>query len=161
MTMKPALFFALGIASTAAIVTAHAQTYQWKDSTGRTVISDSPPPAAAKASRTISGPPAAAGESAKPAEKPTAGPTTTAEKDLEFKKRQLASKEKAEKEAKEQAMAAEKRENCNRARNNLGALEANEPFVVYDEKGERQIMDTSQRNQEMERARRYISEACN
>ena len=160
MTMKPALFFALGLASTAGIVTAHAQTYQWKDSTGRTVISDTPPPATAKASRTISGPPAAATESTKPAEKATAEPKTTAEKDLEFKKRQLENKEKAEKLAKEQTATAEKHENCNRARNNLAALEANEPFVVLDQKGERQIMDDSQRNQEVERARRYLTEAC-
>lgn len=158
--MKLALVFALGIASTAAIVTAHAQTYQWKDSNGRTVISDTPPPGTAKAPRTLGGLPPAVVESAKPAEKLTDAPKSTAEKDLEFKKRQQESKEKADKDAKEQTAAAEKRENCDRARRNLAALESNEPFATLDEKGERQLMDASQRDQEMERARRFMAESC-
>lgn len=161
MTMKLALVFALGIASTAAIFTAHAQTYQWKDSNGRTVISDTPPPGVVKAQRTVGGLPATAEESAKPAEKLADAPKSTAEKDLEFKKRQQESKEKAEKLAKEQATATEKRENCDRARRNLATLESSQPMVTVDESGERKIMDTSLRDQEMERARRFMAESCN
>jgi len=160
MTMKLALVFALGVASTAAIVTAHAQTYQWKDSSGRTVISDTPPPGSTKASRAVGGPPAATTESERSAEKPLDASKSTAEKNLEFKKRQQEAKEKADKEAKEQTAAAEKRENCDRASRNLAALESNQPFATLDEKGERQLMDTSQRDQEMERARRFMAESC-
>jgi len=161
MTMKLALVFALGIASTAAIVTAHAQTYQWKDNNGRTVISDTPPSGVAKAPRTIGGLPATVEESAKPAEKLADAPKSTAEKDIEFRKRQQESKEKTEKLAKEQAAATEKRENCDRARRNLVALESSQPMVSIDESGERKIMDTSLRDQEMERARRFMAESCN
>jgi len=160
MTMKPALVFALGIASTAAIFPVHAQTYQWKDSNGRTVISDTPPPGTAKAPRSINSAPAAADESTKPAEKLTDAPKSTAEKDLEFKKRQQEAKEKADKDAKEQTAAAEKRENCDRARRSLAALASNQPMATVDEKGERQVMDASQRDQEMERARRFMAESC-
>ena len=46
--MKTALILALAVASTATVIDANAQTYQWKDSSGRTVISDTPPPASVR-----------------------------------------------------------------------------------------------------------------
>ena len=73
---------------------AHAETFQWKDSNGQTIISDTPPPATAKNRRSIGGQqPSVVSE--KPVEKAAdgaktaaaAGPKTTAEKDMEFKKR--------------------------------------------------------------------------
>lgn len=162
MTMKLALIFALGITSTAALVSAHAQTYQWKDNNGRTVISDSPPPGTAKTKRAIGEAPAATGfvETPAPSEKKAEAPQTTAEKDLEFKKRQQEAREKAEKAEKELAAAREKQANCENARRNLAALESNQPIASLDEKGERQAMDINQRNQEMERARRFMAESC-
>ena len=162
MTMKLALIFALGITSTAAFVSAHAQIYQWKDHNGRTVISDSPPPGTAKATRAIGEAPPATGfvETPAPGEKKAEAPKTTAEKDLDFKKRQQEAKEKADKAEKEQVAAREKQENCERARRNLAAMEANLPVATLDEKGERQIMNASQRDQEMERARRFVAESC-
>ena len=54
MTMKPALALAFGIASALALSTAQAEVYQWKDSAGRTMVSDTPPPGvAAKDARVI------------------------------------------------------------------------------------------------------------
>jgi len=159
--MKTALIFALGITLTTAFVTAHAQTYQWKDSSGRTVISDTPPPgAAAKEARAIGGRQPTFAKEEKPAETAGDAPKSTAEKDLDFKKRQQEAREKAEKEAKEQKIAADMKENCERARRNLVALEANQPVAALDEKGERQRMDVNQRNQEMERARQFMAESC-
>jgi hypothetical protein len=154
--MNKALIFALVFASTAAI----AQTYQWKDASGKTVISDTPPPGSAKSTRTIGGhAPAVVTE--KPAETgEKTAPATTADKNMEFKKRQQEAKERADKEAKEQMAAKDRKDNCERARQNLTSLEANRPMASYNEKGERQIMDTAQREQEMERARRVMSESC-
>ena len=158
--MKTALIFALGIASTAAIISAHAETYQWKDGSGRTVISDTAPPRTTKSPRAVGTAQTYAEEGEKPAEKLAETPKTNAEKDLEFKKRQQEAKEKADKDAKEQTALAEKRENCERARRNLAALESNQPMATLNDKGERQLMDTSQRDQEMERARRFMAETC-
>ena len=161
MTMKTAIIFALGIASAAAILPAHAQTYQWKDSSGRTVISDTPPPGqAAKAARAIGEPQPSVFKEVKPGEKTAEAPKSTAEKDLEFKKRLQENSEKAEKEAKEQKAAAQKRENCERARRNLAALEADQPFAAVNEKGETKLMDKSQREQEIARARQFMAESC-
>ena len=160
MTMKLTLVFALGIASTAAIVPANAQTYQWKNSSGQTVISDTPPPRTTLAPRTIGGNQQPKLDEEKSTEKQADAPKTTAEKDLEFKKRQQEAKEKAEKITKEQTAAAEKRENCERARRSVAALGSNQPMATLDEKGERTIMDTSQRDLEMERAQRFMTESC-
>ena len=165
MTSKSLLALAFAATALNASGSALAETYQWKDSSGQTVISDTPPPATVKSRRSIGGnQPSVVSE--KPAEKGAdstkapEGPKTTAEKDLEFKKRQQEAKEKADKQAKEQAAEAEKRDNCERAKRNLAALENNQPMVTLDENGQRKVMDTSMREQEMERARRFIAEAC-
>ena len=163
--MKPASIFALFLALTAAISSAHAETFQWKDSNGQTVVSDVPPPANAKGRRSIGGvKPAVVSETV--VEKPTDAPKVAdapknmAEKDLDFKKRQQDAKDKAEKQAKEQTAESEKRENCERSRRNLATLESNQPVTLYDDKGERKFMDTAQRDQEMERARKFMAESC-
>lgn len=165
MTSKSLLALAFAATALNASGSALAETYQWKDSSGQTVISDTPPPATVKSRRSIGGnQPSVVSE--KPAEKVAdstkapEGPKTTAEKDLEFKKRQQEAKEKADKQAKEQAAEAEKRENCERARRNLAALEANQPMAVMDEQGQRKMMDNSEREQEIERARRFMAETC-
>ena len=159
--MKTALILALAIASTVTVIDANAQTYQWKDSSGRTVISDTPPPGqAAKSARAIGEAQPSVFKEVKPDEKAAEGPKSTAEKDLEFKKRQQENSEKAEKEAKEQKAAAQKRENCERARRNLAALEADQPFAAVNEKGETKLMDKSQREQEIARARQFMAESC-
>ncbi|HLO63211.1 MAG TPA: DUF4124 domain-containing protein [Azonexus sp.] len=166
MTSKSILVFvAAATTSAAAINAVYAETYQWKDSTGQTIISDTPPPANAKGRRAL-GAPQPAVVSEKPADKPADGakaseaPKTAAEKDMEFKKRQQEAKEKAERQAKEEAAEAEKKDNCERAKRNLTALENNQPMVTLDDKGQRKFMDTTQRDQELERARRIIAESC-
>jgi hypothetical protein len=155
MTMNRALILAAGIAVTIVATVAHAQTYQYKDSRGRTVISDTPPPASAQGARTIGGNPAET--TAKPAE----APKTTAEKDMEFRKRQQEAREKADKDAKQQAAAAQKRENCERARMQASALESGRRMLVPDGKGGETLMDDDARAGEIERAQRTIAEACN
>ena len=156
MTMNRALILAAGIAVTIVATAAHAQTYQYKDSRGRTVISDTPPPASAQGARTIGGNPAEAA-----ATKPAEAPKTTAEKDMEFRKRQQEAREKADKDAKQQAAAAQKRENCERARMQASALESGRRMLVPDGKGGETLMDDDTRAGEIERAQRTIAEACN
>ncbi|MBL8429757.1 MAG: DUF4124 domain-containing protein [Dechloromonas sp.] len=150
---------------TAAFTSAQAETYQWKDSNGQTVVSDLPPPATAKGRRSIGGAkPAVVSETIpeKPPSTPKAAetPLNVAEKEFEFKKRQQESREKADKQAKEQAAEKEKRENCDIARRNLAALEANQPLNVFDDQGERKLMDSTLREQEIERARKFMAESC-
>jgi len=155
--MKTAKLLALLAAAAISATSAHAQTYQWKDSSGRTVISDTPPPGSAKDRQTLGGQPAVV---TTPAEKAAEAPKTTADKDMEFKKRQQEAKDKADKDAREQAATAQKKENCERTRRNLSALESGRPLSQPDENGQPRLMDTTQREQEIERARKFMSDAC-
>jgi hypothetical protein len=159
MTTKQAFIFALATASTVAFSNAAAQTYQWRDSNGRTIISDTPPPALKKENvRTMgeaSTSPAGAVKSA-----PTEAPKSMAEKELEFKKRQQENAEKAEKETKEKAAAAAKRDNCQRAKKHLAILESGQRIANIDEKGERRFMDDSERAKELDYARRGMKDSC-
>lgn len=161
MTTRSAILFALFFGPTVAFSLVHAQTYQWKDSSGQTVISDVPPPPNVKGRRALgANQPSVVSE--KPAEgaKTADAPKTVAEKDMEFKKRQQEAKEKADKQAKEQAAEADRRQNCERARGTVAALEANQPVSTYDDQGQRKLMDSAQREQELERARRFMAESC-
>ena len=161
MTSKTRFIFALFFPLTVAFTFAQAETYQWKDSNGQTVVSDVPPPATAKGRRSIGGVKPAVVSEAIPektadAPKVADAPKTTAEKDLDFKKRQQEAKEKADKQAAE----TEKRENCERARRSLATLESNQPLSTLDDNGERKVMDVAQRNQEIERARKFMADSC-
>ena len=165
MTMKPVFIFAIIFASTAAITPSYGETFQWKDTNGQTVVSYVPPPATVKGRRSIGGAKPivvsdAVVDKAADAPKDAEAPKNMAEKNLDFKKRQQEAKEKAEKQAKEQANESEKRENCQRAQRNLATLESNQPVTLYDDKGQRKYMDTAQRDQEMERARKFMAESC-
>ena len=155
--MKNALVFALGIASTVAVVSAHAQSYQWRDSNGRLVISDRPPPASVRDARPVNAAPPAASSTTE-----SAAPRTTAEQNMEFRKRQQEARERSDKEAKEAAATAQKRENCERARNQLATLESgNHRLVVPDGKGGEVFVEGDVKEAEMERTRKIIAESCN
>lgn len=161
MIIKQAFIFALGIASTVTLSNASAETYQWKDSSGRTVVSDTPPPGALKESaRTIGGAKPSTSASATAAAKPADAPKTMAEKDLDFKKRQQENAEKAGKEAKEKADLATKNDNCERAKKQVALLESGQRISSTDDKGERRIMEDSERAKELEYARRAVKDSC-
>ncbi|HJW27012.1 MAG TPA: DUF4124 domain-containing protein [Rhodocyclaceae bacterium] len=147
--MKTACTLILCLVASLQFSPASAQVYQWKDSSGRTVISDSPPPSGAKGSRTISTAPAAG-----------SAPKAAAEKDMDFRKRRQDARQKAEDDAKEQTATAERKENCEQAKIELSTLESGERLMVRDEKGDKRFMEDAQRQQEMERTRRIIAESC-
>lgn len=155
--MKQALFLTVVTLGSALATDILAQTYQWKDSSGRTIISDTPPPRNARESRTLGTAPAPnIGDTPKAANEAK----STAEKDAEFRKRQQDAKEKAEKAAKEQTAARERQDICERARRNLAALESDQSISMPNERGEAQVIDKTQRAQEIERAQKIVSEAC-
>ncbi len=166
--MNKSLLIASALALATSLGAAQAQTYQWKDASGKTVISDTPPPAGVREKRALGTrqPPVVTG-SAEPApataaaaETTNSAPLTTAEKEIEFRKRQQEAREKAEKDAKEAAARKEKRETCERARNNYRMLQSDTPVNQAGKDGELKPLDGNQRRQEMERTRRIMQEAC-
>ncbi len=135
----------------AATTTANAEIYQWKDANGKTVISDKPPTGNTQPQKIFTSDSPTSSASA---------PKTTADKDLDFRKRQKEAQESADKANKEQAAAAANKENCDSARRYLKTLESGERISMTDDKGERYYLDDAQRTQEITKARQSIQSSC-
>ncbi len=142
---------ALLVATLLAASTAGAQIYQWKDANGKTVVSDKPPTGSVSQQKKFDA------EAATP---PSAPQKSGAEREMEFRKRQMESGEKAEKAQKEERAAAEKAENCERARRYLQSLENGDRIAGRDSKGERYIMEDAQRAAEIGKTKETIQSSC-
>jgi hypothetical protein len=139
------------IAALLAALPAQAQIYQYKDASGKTVLSDRPPPTGGMPAKTHSAGGVVNGEeSAK----------SLAERDLEFKKRQQEQREAADKAQKQAADKATRAEDCERARRQLQLLESGERIATRDAQGEHAFMEDDQRAAEIGRARKFIAEVC-
>jgi uncharacterized protein (DUF3084 family) len=132
------------------VLPASAQIYQWKDQSGKTVISDRPPTGPVQQERQID----SSASQADPRQ------PSLADREREFRKRRVEAQEKAEQTQKEESVAARKKENCQDARRHLQALESGERIAARDDKGERYYLDDAQRAQEMEKIGRLIEEQC-
>ena len=134
------------------------QLYRWVDENGRVQYSDRPPPPGVgsqtevKKRKPRAAPPAATEN--------RAAPKTYVEQEAEFRKRQV---EKAEQEAKEQQekqAAAERKRQCEEARNHLGGLKAGAQLVKYNAAGEREFLDDKGRAEEIARTEKTIATLC-
>lgn len=158
--MNKATLIALGLTLTAACLPAHAQTYQWKDGSGKTIISDAPPPGNHPAPAK-SGPQAPAYGYATPAPKnDEAKQPAYVTQEQAFQKRQQETRDKAEKAAREATLAQTKKDNCERARRNLSLLQSDRSVSQLDAKGNPVVMDSKARQQEIERTRKIAEESC-
>lgn len=143
--------FVIAVTVLFAATAANAQIYQWKDENGKTVMSDIPPVGHVRQQRKIE----------TDASTPKASnPKSTADRDLEFRKRQKESQERADKESKEQSANSDRKENCEAARRHLLVLESGERIALRDDKGERYFMEDAQREQETTKARQNIQSLC-
>lgn len=142
---------ALALAAFSVAILAHAQIYQWKDESGKTVISDKPPTGAASVAKKSD----IASSSSAPSNQ-----KSLADRDLELRKRQKEAQDNSEKVAKEQAASAERTKNCDAARRHLQALESGERIALRDDKGERYFMEDAQREQEIASTRQMIQSNC-
>lgn len=143
----------------------HAQ-WKWKDVSGHVTVSDLPPPHSVADKDILQRPdprksaaavstPASAAASAAP--KTMAAPV---DKDLEARKR-AADQERLDKaRAEEEKLAAQRAENCKRARAHLAALDSGQRIARYNDKGEREILDDAGRAAESRRAREAITSEC-
>lgn len=141
----------LAIAILLAASATHAEIYQWKDKKGKTIISDQPPAGTVVDQKKLGSD--SAGNSS-PTQK------SAADRELDFRKRQKESQENADKAQKDQAAAAEKQENCSKARLYLKTLESGERISMRDDKGERYFMDDAQREQDTAKTKQAIQANC-
>jgi hypothetical protein len=161
--MKPSISrLLLALALSAFSASALAQQYKWKDSRGHTQYGDIPPPGvkAIPLKATFAPAPAApaAGKDDKAAAK---GPLTPAEKEAEFRKRQLEARKAQEKEQQLAKDASAKKENCARAREAQRTLESGQRIVRIDSQGERHFLGDAERAQQVAKARDAVASSCN
>ena len=149
-----------------------AQAYKWRDEKGGIVFSDTPPPpnipranilqvpkgkfAPAPASAAASGAPASGSPSVS-AKAEAFVPKTTAEREADFKKRQLEAQKKAKEEGEKTAQDQQRSANCDALRQNLVALESGQRVARVDSKGERYFVDDEQRVKEVAKVRQDMA----
>ena len=127
-----------------------ATLYKWTDASGRVVYSDQPPPANVK-SEILKGPP------------PPANPNAAkdlANKELEYKQRQLEKAEASAKADKDAAAAKQRADDCTQLKGDMQTLASDLPLYRVNEKGERVAMDDAARRAERERLGKWMREHC-
>jgi len=154
---------------------AHAQ-WQWIDSTGRKVFSDTAPPPGTPEKNILTRPagnraapsvaatpaPAAAGvPNTAPASAVQAGaPKEAVDPRLEARKREAEAAEAAKKKAEEARVARQRAENCERARSAKATLDSGVRIATTSPNGERSIMDDAARAVETRRVDEAIRTEC-
>src|SRR5213596_2919919 len=126
-----------------------AALYKWTDASGRVVYSDQPPPGNVK-SEVLKGPP------------PPANPNAVkdlANKELEYRQRQLDKAEASAKAEKDSAAAKARADNCTQVKGEMQQLAQGELSIYrINEKGERVLMDDASRRAERERLGKWMRE---
>jgi hypothetical protein len=143
-----------------------AAQWKWKDARGQVVISDVPPPRDIPERDVLQKPELvtrrASPQAAPAASAPAAESAGKAKVDPELEAR----KKKAEQEqtdkarAEEEKVAAQRAENCRRARSHMASLDSGIRLSRVNDKGEREILDDKQRADEINRTRQVIASDC-
>lgn len=150
------LYLASALAMT---LSAQAEVHKWIDTNGKVHYSDQAPPGKTAAHKLRMGinntPTATAGT---PADKPAA--KSLADRELEYRQRQVAAEEAQKKQAQADADSKLKQQNCTGARGNLKTLEEGRRVYNYDAKGERNYLDDAARTKSLDEAKKRVSEWC-
>jgi hypothetical protein len=141
---------------------AAAQINKCLDSSGKVVgYGDCPPGTRSEASTVKSAPTPPSVPAAKPAASGSSAPQSSAEKDADFRKRQLDKKEAEEKAAKKQASAEQNQRACEEARAYLKSLQAGNRITKNDPKsGERVFLQDNEYASETARTQKTIQANC-
>lgn len=159
-----------------------AETWKWRDASGRVVYSDQPPPPEVRASQILRGPRSAtpadaasapsgdgAGQPAEPAAAAggtpaepgtAAAPSTWVEKEQAFRKRKLEREEAAKKDREQREQAARTARACDEARSALRTLESGLRMAVVKADGEREVLDDRERARRIDHLRQEIARGC-
>jgi hypothetical protein len=176
--LLPILMLAL-----AASPVAHAQ-YKWRDSNGRMVYSDLPPPASVAPSAVLwsparpalAGPPGGSGAPATPqaaapdsasAAAPSGLPASEgaasasmADRELEFRKRRLDRAAAQEKAEQAQVRETQRAGNCENAQASLRQLESGMRISRVNRDGQPEVLDDAQREASKVQARQPVKQHC-
>jgi len=147
-----------------------AAQWKWKDARGQVVISDVPPPRDIPDRDVLQKPELVtrrpANQPVDAASAPAVENVSKAKVDPELEARKKKAEQKAEQEQndktkiEEEKVAAQRAENCRRARSHMSSLDSGIRLSRTNEKGEREILDDKQRADEVNRTRQVISSDC-
>ena len=157
--MKTIVLVALMALSTGAA----AQINKCVDAKGKVVgYGDCPPGSRSEASGVKSSPaPAAAPAPGKSEAAPAAGPKSAAEKDADFRKRQMEKQEADAKDAKKSAAAEQNKQACEESRAYLKSLQSGNRIQTTDPKtGERSYLQDNEYAGEIARTQQKIQNWC-
>ena len=153
----------------ACLLTLPAQAqWKWRDASGRVTVSDRPPPRDVADKDILQRPAAprpavttgAASAAASAASATTAAASAPVDKELEARKRAAEQERLAKAKAEDDKIAAQRADNCKRARASLAGLDSGQRMTRYNDKGEREVLDDNARAAESRRAREAILSEC-
>jgi hypothetical protein len=141
------------------------EVYKWVDKDGKVHYSDEPvaAPEAKKLKRNTGNPATGApakGERGAAAASDKKTPRTTADKELESRRRKVEAEETEKKEQVAQTRAKEKAAYCGSLKGNLKALEQGGRISKHDEKGEQIFLDDAMREKELAQVKLDIQKNC-
>lgn len=160
--LLPAL---LALALLASFVPVAQAQWQWRDETGRRVFSDRPPPQSVPESAILSKPAsvrrAPATEAPAPASPASTGSTSglpaVVRSEAELKAEGQAQKRVKDEEAR---IAAQRADNCQRAKKSLMTVNSGMRIATLNDKGEREFMDEKAISSERQRLESIIRSDC-
>jgi hypothetical protein len=148
------------------VASASAQSVPWKyrDAQGRIVVSDLPPPAGVQDKDIIERPTTVVRRTAAPAQTASA-PASAAlaqrsDPELDARRKKAADEQETKQKVQQEKEAAQRAENCSRAKSHLNALNDGMRIARTNDKGEREILDDKGRAEEMQRARQVMASDC-
>jgi hypothetical protein len=139
--------------------------WKWRDSRGQIHISDIPPPRDIPEKDVLQRPEPSVRKPAPVAAASAAAATAAAGKapvdpELEERRKRSEQEQAARAEADKQKAAAVRKDNCQRAREQLATLDSGQRIARVKADGEREILDDEQRAKESRRAREIIASEC-
>jgi Domain of unknown function (DUF4124) len=157
------------VALACAAIAAPAQAqWKWRDGKGQMVVSDTPPPRDVPDKDVLQRPDPAVRKPAS-ASAPAAAPASAAlaaaakpavDPELEERRRRAEQEQATRNKAEEKKTADARKDNCQRARDQVALLESGQRIARIKPDGERDILDDEGRAREMQRARDAIKADC-
>jgi uncharacterized protein DUF4124 len=163
--MRLHVWVCVGFSLCVATLPAAAQ-WKWKDSRGQVVISDTPPPRDIPERDVLQKPSLVSQRSAAqltPAASAPAAETVAKAKvdpELEARRKKTEGEQAERVKADETKIAAQRADNCQRAKAYIETLQSGVRLTRRNDKGELEYLDDSQRAAEMQRARQGTSTDC-
>lgn len=157
----------VGVLVAASSVGASAQ-WKWRDAVGQLHASDLPPPHEVPEKDILQRPTpprsalasTAAASAASAAAAPTKSPLEIEVEARRARALQEAAAEKARRQSAEAQASLMRADNCERARQQLAALDSGQRLARFNAKGEREVIDDKTRADEVARARNVIASDC-